>query len=240
VAHRRIGFWYRLAVALVKPSLLLLVRRDWRGRENIPARGGVIIVVNHVSYLDPLVLAHFLYDAGRLPRYLAKAELFSAPVVGRLMRGTGQIPVARGSSEAMLALRDALSALERGECLVVYPEGTITSDPAGWPMAARTGVARLALRSSAPVVPVGQWGAQEILPAHARRPRLLPRKVMHVAAGPPVDLSPWRGQSSSVAVLREVTDQVMGQVRELVAELRGIPAPAQAYDPRPARAEPRP
>lgn len=232
--HRRIGFWYRLAVSVVKPTLLLFTRRDWRGRENLPAQGGVIIAANHVTHLDPLTLAHFLYDSGRVPRYLAKAELFRVRFIGRLVKGAGQIPVHRGTADANAALRDAVAALQRGECLVIYPEGTITRDPQGWPMKARTGIARLALLTGAPVVPVGQWGAQFILPAYTKRPHLFPRKVVHVIAGPPVDLSAWQGSEPTGIALREVTDRIMSDVRDLVGELRGEVPPAVVFERRPA------
>jgi 1-acyl-sn-glycerol-3-phosphate acyltransferase len=234
VRHGRIGFWYRLAVSVVKPPLLLFTRRDWRGRGNLPTQGGVIIAANHVAHLDPLTLAQFLYDSGRLPRYLAKAELFRVPFVGRLVNGCGQIPVHRGTADANAALRDAVAALQRGECLVIYPEGTITRDPEGWPMKARTGVARLALLTGAPVIPVGQWGAQFILPAYTKRPHLLPRKVVRVAAGPPVDLSLWMGAEPSGAVLREITDRIMAEVRQLVGELRGETPPSAVFERRSA------
>lgn len=230
--HGRIGFWYRLAVMLVKPLSRSFTRRDWRGQDRLPRTGGVIVAANHVAHLDPLTLAHFVYDAGRLPRYLAKAELFEVPLVGRLLRGTGQIAVRRGSRDATLALHDALEALGRGECLVIYPEGTITKDPQGWPMTGHTGVARLALVSGLPVVPVGQWGPQLILPAYTKRPHLLPRKWVHVFAGPPVDLSEWNGRTLSNQVLREATDQVTACIRDLVAEIRGEAPPARTFDPR--------
>lgn len=235
VRHRKLGGYYRLAVAVVKPSMLACTRRDWRGQANIPIEGAVIIAANHLTYLDPLTLAHFLYESGRLPRYLAKAELFQVPLLGRLISGAGQIPVRRGRVDAPMALREALVALQRGECLVIYPEGTITRDPAGWPMAPRTGIARLALASGAPVIPVGQWGAQQILAPYGKRLHLLPRKLVKVAAGPPVDLTPWRGREPSIEVLREVSNRVLAAVRALVGELRGEVPPETVFDPRAER-----
>ena len=89
----RKGFWVQFAVVVIKPLSLLLTRRDWRGREHVPRSGGVILAVNHVSYVDPLLLAHFVYDCGRVPRFLAKIELFRLPFAGRVVRGAGQIPV---------------------------------------------------------------------------------------------------------------------------------------------------
>jgi 1-acyl-sn-glycerol-3-phosphate acyltransferase len=234
VRRRRIGFWYRLAVLVLKPLLLVLTKREWRGAEHLPRSGGVIIAANHVSTLDPLTVAHFLYDNGRLPRFLAKSTLFEVPFIGRLFKGAEQIPVHRGTSDAASALAAAVEALRRGECVLIYPEGTATRDPELWPMVARTGVARLALLSGAPVVPVAHWGTQEILPYPTVRPHLVPRHRVQVLAGPPVDLSPWKGSAHDAEVLREATDAVMRRITEQLVELRGGPAPAAWYEPRSA------
>jgi 1-acyl-sn-glycerol-3-phosphate acyltransferase len=224
----------QLAVVVIKPLSTLLTRREWHGREQVPPAGGVIVAVNHVSYVDPLLLAHFVYGCGRLPRFLAKIELFRLPFAGRVVRGAGQIPVLRHTPDAAQALSAAVSALERGECLVIYPEGTITKDPQMWPMRARTGVARLALMTGAPVIPVAQWGAQDIL-GRDRRVRLLPRRRIRMLAGPPVDLSRWRsasaGEQSDGETLRAVTDAIMARIAEQLAEFRGEPPPAEVWDP---------
>lgn len=219
-------------MAIVKPPQLLLVRRDWRGQDCIPRSGGVIVAANHLAHVDPLTLAHFVYEAGRLPRYLAKAELFDVPVLGRLLRAGGQIPIRRAGRDSTRGLDEALAALNRGECLVIYPEGTITRDPRGWPMTGRTGAARLALLSGAPVIPVAQWGAQEILPAYSKRLRLLPRKLVRMLAGPAVDLSRWKGRPLTSEVLREATDEIMARIRDQLGVLRGEPVPQDVFDPR--------
>ena len=230
----RKGFWVQFAVVVIKPLSLLLTSRDWRGRNNVPRSGGVILAVNHVSYIDPLLLAHYVYGCGRVPRFLAKIEVFRLPFAGRVVRGAGQIPVLRHTPDAAQALSAAVEALQRGECLVIYPEGTITKDPQMWPMRARTGIARLALMTGAPVIPVAQWGAQEIL-GRDRRVRLLPRRRMCYLAGPPVDLSRWRdadanGQTAA-DTLRAVTDTIMARIAEQLAEFRGEPPPAEVWDP---------
>ena len=127
--RRRIGFWYRFAAVLCKPPLVVLIKRDWRGMENIPAEGGFITAVNHNSHVDPFAYAHYQYNTGRVPRFLAKAGLFRKGFVGAAMRGTGQIPVYRESTDALSAFRAAIDAVERGECVAFYPEGTLTRDP---------------------------------------------------------------------------------------------------------------
>ena len=229
--HRRIGFWYRFVVVIVKPLLLVFTSRDWRGVDNIPRRGGIIVAANHISIVDPMIIGHFLYDNGRLPRFLAKSTLFTAPVIGRICRGAKQIPVHRGTADAAAALTAAVEALESGECVLIYPEGTATRDPHTWPMVARTGVARLALTSGVPVIPVAQWGAQEILPYPTKRPHLRRTKV-HMLAGPPVDLSRFEGKEQTAEILREATDEVMHRITEQLEQLRKARATSPPYDPR--------
>lgn len=228
----KIGFWYRLAIVIVKPLLVVFTKRDWRGREHVPAEGGVIIAANHISWADPLVLAHYLYECRRLPRFLAKAEVFRAPFVGRVVRGAGQIPVLRRTTDAAQSIQAAVDAVQRGECVVIYPEGTVTRDPDLWPMAAKTGIARLALTTGAPVIPVAQWGPQELLAYHGKRIHLLPRKTMRLLAGPPVDLTAYAGKPQTVEVLREATETIMARVREQVGVVRGETPPSRVYDMR--------
>ncbi|WP_329185538.1 lysophospholipid acyltransferase family protein [Actinacidiphila glaucinigra] len=234
MSRRRIGFWYRLAAVIAKPPLVVLFKRDWRGMEHIPGQGGFITAVNHNSYLDPLSYAHFQYNTGRVPRFLAKAPLFKPAFVGAILRGTGQIPVYRESTDAANAFRAAVDAINSGECVAFYPEGTLTRDPEMWPMVGKTGVARVALMTKAPVIPVAQWGANEVMPPYAtgKKLRLFPRRTLRVVAGPPVDLSAFYGQEANAEVLRDATDTIMAAVSELLGELRGQTPPAERFDPR--------
>jgi 1-acyl-sn-glycerol-3-phosphate acyltransferase len=227
----RLGFWYRLVVVVVKPLLWAFTTRDHRGADNIPAQGGIIVVANHVSELDPLMVGEFLYDLRRPPRFLAKKELFDKAPLKWVLNGAQQIPVDRGSSDAAQALSAAVAALQRGECIFIYPEGSATRDPQLWPMKARTGAARLALLSGAPVIPIAQWGPQLVLAYKARRPKLLPRTRISVLAGPPVDLSRYLGKPVTAQLLRDATSTIMRSVAALLAELRGEPAPEEFYDP---------
>jgi 1-acyl-sn-glycerol-3-phosphate acyltransferase len=226
----RVGFWYRLVVVVAKPLLRLFTNREWRGVEHVPKAGGFIAVANHVSELDPLMVGEFLLDAGRPPRFLAKKELFRKPPLKWIFEGAKQIPVDRRSADASKALEAAVAALHAGECVLIYPEGSATRDPDLWPMRARTGVARLALMSGVPVVPVAQWGPQELLPYRARRPSLFPRRTMRVLAGPPVDMSAFRDRPVTAELLREATDHVMRAVTMLLAELRDGKPPTEFYD----------
>ncbi|MDF9815895.1 lysophospholipid acyltransferase family protein [Streptomyces sp. SPB162] len=236
MSRRRIGFWYRLAAAIAKPPLLLFFKRDWHGMEHIPADGGFITAVNHNSFLDPLSYGHFQYNTGRVPRLLAKAGLFKIFFVGMMLRGTGQIPVYRESTDAANAFRAAVAAINSGECVAFYPEGTLTRDPDQWPMIGKTGAARVALLTEAPVIPIAQWGANEAMPPYAKENKfsLFPRKTLRVVAGPPVDLSRFYGREPTAEVLREVTDVIMMEITELLAGIRGEVAPKEVYDPRKA------
>ncbi|PRH80852.1 1-acyl-sn-glycerol-3-phosphate acyltransferase [Streptomyces solincola] len=237
MSRRRIGFWYRLAAVIAKPPLVVLFKRDWQGMEHIPEEGGFITAVNHNSYLDPLSYAHYQYNTGRVPRFLAKAALFRGSFVGAILRGTGQIPVYRETTDALDAFRAAVTAIERGECVAFYPEGTLTRDPEMWPMAGKTGAARVALMTRAPVIPVAQWGANLAMPPYARenKLRLLPRKTLIVRAGPPVDLDRFYGKEPTGEVLREATEAIMAAITELLQEVRGEQAPPEPYDHRKAR-----
>lgn len=225
--RRRLGFWRWIAVILIKPLMLVLTRRTWRGAGHLPATGGAIIASNHVSHADPLAVAHFVYEAGRWPQFLGKQSVFEVPVFGWLLRRWRQIPVRRGTVDAARALDAAIAAVRAGDAIVIYPEGTTTKDPELWPMRGRTGVARLWLETGAAVVPVVSWGPQAIFDPRTRRLRPRPQTPVTVVAGSPIDLSAFQGAPMTSAVLHEITDLVMLRLRDLLAEVRGEPAPAQ-------------
>lgn len=229
---RRIGFWYRLAVVILRPILVMVAGREWRGAEHLPRTGGVVVVTNHVSHIDPLLFAHFLFDNGRLPRFLGKEVLFRVFFVGQVLRGAKQIPVYRESADASAAYRSAVAAVRAGECVAIYPEATLTRDPDLWPMVGKTGAARVALETGAPVIPIAQWGPQELLPPYAKRPHLFPRPTVHVWAGPPVDLAEFQGRPIDGPLLREVTERIMADVTALLEQIRGETAPAVRFDMR--------
>ncbi|MBU4215095.1 MAG: 1-acyl-sn-glycerol-3-phosphate acyltransferase [Actinobacteria bacterium] len=221
---------YRAVARVVRPALFSMTRPHWAGTENLPRTGGFIAAVNHVTTLDPLTFAHFLWDAGYAPRIMAKDSLFRVPGLGRIMRSIDLIPVARGSAQAAQSLELAAAALAAGECLAVFPEGTLTRDPDLWPMVAKTGVARLALATRAPVVPVGQWGAHRVLGQYAKVLKPVPRKRVDVVAGPAVDLSDLYDRPREAAVIREATSRIMAAVTGLVAGLRAEAAPEAVFD----------
>jgi 1-acyl-sn-glycerol-3-phosphate acyltransferase len=226
------GWAWNIAVPLVKPLLLATTTRTWVGGEKLPETGGCIVVFNHVSHVDPLIAAHFVYDHGRLPRYLAKSGLFKNRVLGFFLTAAGQIPVERLTKSAVGAYDAAVAAVRNGECVVVYPEGTLTRDPAQWPMTGKTGAARIALETGCPVIPVGQWGPQQLLAPYARRPHLFPRKHIAMRAVDPVDLSDLVASPRTPEVVQQATDRIMAALTEQVALIRGEVAPAERFDPR--------
>ncbi len=227
--------WRGVSKLILRPTIRALMKLDWQGQEHFVSAGGMIVAANHLSYADVLALALFCDQAGRYPTFLAKSSLFRIPVLGRIILKLGQLPVYRGQSDAALVLRDAEQGVKDGACVVFYPEATVTRDPAQWPMQAKTGVARLALSTGAPVIPVGHWGAQDVLAYGSFRPHLIPRRTVRMVAGPPVDLSEFDGKPLDTATLRAATDKIMTDVAALVGKLRGADPPAEPYHPAVAR-----
>lgn len=220
--------------------LNLLVDTDWDDAAHLPRTGGVIVISNHISNFDPPALCHYLVWHGRWPRALAKVDLWKVPVIGWLARSTGQIPVHRNTQHARQALVAAEEALAAGECLVIYPEGTITADPETWPMTARLGVARLALQTGYPVIPVGQWGAHLVMPGKRPVwPSFRPRRTVVFRMGPPVDLADLIGRTDAEAAAAAGA-RIMAAITGLVAQIRGEEPPADVYDIRVGRRVERP
>ena len=226
------GWAMTVAAVILKPTLLAATSRTWIDGEKIPATGGCIVAINHISHVDPLLSALFVYDHGRLPRYLAKSGLFSNKALGGFLTSAGQIPVERLTRNAIGAYDAAVRAIAEGECIVIYPEGTLTRDPGLWPMTGKTGAARIALATGCPVVPVGQWGAQDVLPPYTKTPHLLPRKNVVMKAGDPVPLDDLVAQPTSPAATAEATDRIMTAITAIVADIRGETPPVTRYDPR--------
>ncbi|MBW4721268.1 1-acyl-sn-glycerol-3-phosphate acyltransferase [Saccharothrix sp. SC076] len=217
------GFWYSVAIDVLWPLVVLFVRLRMSGEANIPKRGKVLLASNHLSFADPVTLTAFTLAAGRVPRYFAKASLWRAPVVGWVMASGRHIPVDRGSVRAGRSLDAARTSLDDGECVIVYPEGTFSNDPDGWPMRGKNGVARLALATRTPVVPVAQWGTRRLLPPGRFVPR--PWTKVHVVAGAPVDLSDLYGLEPTKPVLDEATARIMAAVTTLLVGVRELPHP---------------
>ncbi|WP_245159218.1 lysophospholipid acyltransferase family protein [Blastococcus sp. TF02A-35] len=234
----RIPFPLWLCIVVVYPVASLLFRLRYRHPERIPTSGPVLLVANHVSVLDPLACARLVFDAGRIPHFLAKESVFKG-LAGTILRAAGQIPVARYSTAARGALAAAEADLRAGNLIVVYPEGSVTRDPGWWPMQARTGAAHLALTTDAVVLPVAQWGPQRVHDYHTKKLHLRLREPADYLVGEPLDLSALRaeiraGRPIDAHLLRETTELMMSRVRAQLSELRGEPAPL-AVHPAPRR-----
>lgn len=229
--RRTSGFWFGLAIALLWPFTMFGTRVGWTGGEHLPRTGGALLAANHVSFMDPIFDVAFCISHGRMPRFLAKSELWNIPVVRSVLGQGGHIPVYRTSARAGDAYRDAIAAVQRGEIVVFYPEATYTTDPAGWPMKAKNGIGRIAIVTGAPVIPLANWGTQDVLPPGEGVPRWFRRKRVTVVAGPPVDLSAWTGGPRTRTALDGATTAIMNDVTALVGEIRGETPPALPHDP---------
>jgi 1-acyl-sn-glycerol-3-phosphate acyltransferase len=212
VCYRAVDAVYSLAKGVFYPALRYGLRWTIEGEERIPRDGPVLLASNHISYLDPLTLAWVADQRKRRVRFLAKAELFDKRGLGTLLRGASQIPVQRGSANAGDALQGAIDALHRGECVTVFPEGTISLDLE--PMAGKSGTARLAREAGVAVTPVGLWGTHRIL-FKGRKPNWKWGVAQTAVVGLPVRIGPDEH-------VKEATDRIMGAIAACVARAREI------------------
>jgi 1-acyl-sn-glycerol-3-phosphate acyltransferase len=203
---------YGLAELLLRRPLRHGLRWTVEGIERIPEVGPALLASNHVSYLDPLVVAYLADLRGRRVRILAKAELFEKPSLAWALRQLGQIPVERGSATSVSSLDAAAEALGGGELVVVFPEGTISKDLE--PMAAKTGTVRLARAAGVPVVPVGLWGAHRILTS-GRKPRWRTGVAEAAVVGEPLHFVTSDNP-------REASDRLMAAICAQVARAREL------------------
>lgn len=189
------------------------------GVQLIPRSGPVIVAANHRSYLDPVILAMVGSRRGRKLRYLGKKEMFDAPVVGQVVRMLGQIRVDRGTG-SVAPLRQAIEALERGEAIGIFPQGTIPRGGAFFDreLKGKTGVARLAVATGAPVVPVAMWDNEKIWPRSSRLPKpgeLLGRRPVYVKVGEPLYL---KATDDASETYHELTRLVMDRISALLPD----------------------
>ena len=211
-------FWFRAAEWTLLPPIKLWFNWRFEGLENVPREGPCLVACNHVSYFDPLAHGYLLVKAHRIPRYLAKSELYEQWLLRRVLEGAKQVKVYRGSGDAG-PVEAARRALRAGECVVVYPEATVTKNPDFSPMRAKTGIARLTLTSEVPVVPVAVWGSQHVWQRDGARSLKFGRPIW-VKAGPPMDFSSYSDTEMDNETLRTVTDHVMDEIAQLVDDLR--------------------
>ncbi|HET7304287.1 MAG TPA: lysophospholipid acyltransferase family protein [Segeticoccus sp.] len=200
-------FYWLLKTIVLGPVLKLLFRPWVQGEEHIPAAGPAIVASNHLSFSDSIFLPLMV---PRRMTFLAKSDYFTGRgVKGRLtaafFKGIGQLPVDRtGGQAGEAALHSGLKVLDRGELLGIYPEGTRSPD--GRLYRGKTGVARLALESGAPVLPVAMIGTDKAQPTGKKVPKIM---RIGIRIGRPLDFSRYQGMEEDRFVLRSVTDEVM-------------------------------
>ena len=217
---------YDLARALLHP-LVLPFRLDVDGLQNIPRDGGCILASNHRSYLDGLVVAALASRRGRKVRFLGKREIFEAPVFKHLVRAAGQIPVDRGSGSAK-PLRSALDALDRGEAIAILPQGTIPRGEDFFTpvLNGKPGVARMAVASGAPVIPIALWDTEHMWPRSERVPDLaMIKRTVSARIGEPLWLKASEGEEEDERLFDTLTRHVMERIAELLPN--DVRAPAQ-------------
>ena len=226
----RFNVGWRVAQLVAVPLARILMGTRIANPEKLPAMGSFIVVPNHFSDVDPIIVGLAVWRAGRFPHFLAKESIFRVPVVGWFMRATRMVPVLRGKRGGADPLAAARALLAQGGGIVLYPEGTLTRDPDLWPMRGKTGAARLALQSGAPVIPVSHWGDQRIAPRWQKKYRFFPRTTTDVLFGDPVDLSPWLGGPLTGSSINAATDAIMAAITAPVEQQRGETAPAERWD----------
>jgi 1-acyl-sn-glycerol-3-phosphate acyltransferase len=225
-----LNFGFRIGAGILMPILNVITKRNWLNTEKIPQSGGVVFYSNHVSYIDALVFAHYLFKNGRAPRFIGKEAVFKIPVVGWVLYKAEQIPVKRESNSAADALAAAIAALKMGHAIGIYPEGTLTRDPNLWPMTGKTGAVRLALAAKVPLIPIAQWGDHKILAPYSKVLKIFPPKKVTLKCADPIDLTKWQGKEDDPVAMEEATIHVRSVLADMVGELRGENAPKELFD----------
>jgi 1-acyl-sn-glycerol-3-phosphate acyltransferase len=221
--------WHAIAVLLL-PLLTLMAKYVTIDGHKLPRRGAFILAPNHYSEIDPIIMGRIMWGLGRVPRFLAKASVFSNPVIGAILRASGQIPVDRdGRSQA--PLKAAQQLVDNELAIIIYPEGTLTRDPDLWPMRGKSGAVRMALQAGVPIIPAAHWGTQQIMARYSKKISFFPRKRILCKIGDPVDLSDLVGRPIDQALLAEGTNRVMNAIAALLGELREEQPPAERWDP---------
>jgi 1-acyl-sn-glycerol-3-phosphate acyltransferase len=209
---REYGRLYPVAKAVLTPCFRFLWRIHVEGSDHVPAEGPAIFCPNHTSVIDSFFLPVVL---PRRITFVGKSEYLDSWKTRHLFPALGMIPIDRsGGSASERALNTAARVLERGEFFGIYPEGTRARD--GKLHRGRTGAARLALRTGAPLIPVGIVGTREIQPPDARFPK--PFRAIRVAFGQPVRPERYADRSDDRLVLRQMTDEVMFEIRNLTGQ----------------------
>ncbi len=225
-------FVLALVASILIPIVRLLFKVEPKGIDKLPKHGSYILVSNHVTNLDALAVAYFVYvQLKRAPHFLAKESLFRIPGIGGILRAAGQIPVYRSGHRNDTPLKAAHAYLKAGHSIAIFPEGTLTRSPDLWPMRGKSGAIRLALETGVPVYPVGQWGSEKVLPQYGSKFRPGFWKPVRILVGDEIDLSDYRKRQLNPDQLNDATKLVMQTITQLVEELRGEKAPLELWDP---------
>jgi 1-acyl-sn-glycerol-3-phosphate acyltransferase len=208
---------FRLVEVVLRPAIGAYFSWHLEGMEHVSPEGPLLVAGNHVSHFDPLAHGYLLSRAGRRPRYLAKSELWTNPFLRYVLNDTHQIPVDRGTGRSA-PVDAALAGLERGEAVVIYPEATTTRNADKLPMQGKTGIARIALRSGLPVMPLAVWGTHHVI--QTKQIGFTFHRPIWVRAGRPMDFSEYAGRAEDSAALRKVTDEVMDELTRMVQDMR--------------------
>lgn len=223
---------WRIIAFLVLPIFGAMVKLRIKPGSALPAQGPFILSPNHYSEIDPIVMGVVVWKLRRTPRFLAKASLFKVPGLAWLLRFTGQIPVEREAGARLgEPLKAATLLAERGQGVIVYPEGTLTKDPDLWPMVGKSGAIRMALEQGIPLYPAAHWGTQNLMGRYAKTIRVFPRTTIDAVIGGPLDLSRFQGKPLTREILSEATEMLMDEISHLVGELRNEKPPATRFDP---------
>lgn len=209
------------AYGLFRLSSKFAVENPHRLPQNSPA----IIAAYHSNHLDPILVGLAIWRNGKLPHFLAKSSLFSGPL-GVILKAIGQIPVLRASAQAGDSLEYAKLALANNEVVVIYPEGTLTKDPELWPQHFKSGTARLALETGAPIIPVAHWGLERVRPRGAKFLSFAPRTHTSVVRfGEPIDYQDLWDKRESKASKTILTRRLTNTIAAMVADMSGRALP---------------
>ncbi|OKL47413.1 hypothetical protein BSR29_02690 [Boudabousia liubingyangii] len=224
----------KIAGAILGPVYRLVTRAQFEGYENLPKKGGYLVVSNHSASFDAVTMVFFFLKGHKGIRFAAKHTLFSAPILGPILKAMGHVPVYRQTKRAANIISQCSDAINHGAIIGIYPEGTTTREAQYWPMTAKTGAAKIALNTGCPIIPVIAWGNQQFLPRYSLIPRFWRRPRIQVKALPPLNyedlLSAYTSGDDQAP--RALSDRIMAVITEELATMRGEEAPERPYDMR--------
>lgn len=206
LVFREYNFVYWLAKTVVRTVFILFSRTRIVNERNVPSEGGLLLVCNHISHLDPPMVGS---TCKRMVYFLAKRELFKGFIVGWFMRNSGQVPVHRGKGKD--AVEAAVNLLNKGKCICIFPEGTRSRT--GEMMRPHTGIVVIASQVNVPIVPMLVEGTFEMMPPKAKFPKLWSK--VRITYGEPFYLTDEDKDLTSKEKMRETADMIMSKIKAL-------------------------